>query len=204
MTRVKVCGLTTVDDARMCVAAGVDAIGLNFWPGSVRRCDEAVARDIVQAVAGRTLVVGVFVDASFEELTRLKAEVGLDCLQLHGDEPPALLERFLPHAYKALRVRGEDAIEAARRFPGEHILFDAYVPGMPGGTGATFDWEVAKRVAKERKLTLAGGITPENAAQAVRAVEPFCVDTASGVESSPGQKDPALVEAFVRAVREAR
>jgi phosphoribosylanthranilate isomerase len=203
MTRVKVCGLTSIEDALMCVDAGVHAIGLNFWSGSVRRCDEATARAIAQAVRGQTLVVGVFVDASAEELARVRDTVGLDCLQLHGDEPPELVARFLPHAYKALRVRNGSVVETARRFPGEHLLLDAYVAGLPGGTGATFDWSVARLVGSERKVTLAGGITPENAYDAVREVAPYCIDTASGVESSPGRKDERMVRELVSEVKRA-
>jgi len=201
--RVKICGITSVRDAQMCVDAGADALGLNFWSGSVRRCDESVAREIAASFAGRVLLVGVFVDAGFDELSRVKAGVGLDCLQLHGDEPPELVARFLPHAYKALRVRDGSVIEAAQRFPGEHILLDAYVAGLPGGTGATFDWSVAKAVAAQRKLTLAGGLTPENVGHAVREVGPYCVDTASGVEISPGVKSEAMVRAFVTEARAA-
>ncbi len=195
--RVKICGITSVADAEMCVAAGADAIGLNFWSGSVRACDETTARAIALAIGDRALLVGVFVDASQSELTRVKDAVGLGCLQLHGDEPPALVEQFLPHAYKALRVRGDSAVELARSFPGEHILLDAYVAGFPGGTGATFDWRVAKAVGAQRKLTLAGGLTVDNVADAVRDVSPYCVDTASGVESSPGIKSRSLVESFI-------
>ena len=198
MTRVKVCGLTSVDDALMGVEAGVDAIGLNFWSGSVRSVSEPVARDIADATRGKVLIVGVFVDASAAELTRIRDLVGLDCVQLHGDEPPELLAQFLPHAYKALRVRDGSAVESARAYPGEHVLLDAYVPGLPGGTGATFDWSVARLVARERKVTLAGGITPDNVAEAVREVAPYCVDTASGVELSPGHKDARLVRELVR------
>ena len=201
MVRVKVCGVTSLEDARVCVAAGVDAIGLNFWPKSVRRCEEGRARDIVQALAGQALFVGVFVDAAAEEIERLVRQVGLGCVQLHGDESPAMVQRFLPHAYKAVRVRGESVLSITRSFPGEHVLLDAYVPGSPGGTGAVFDWQLARAVAQERKLTLAGGLTPANVAAAVQAVRPYCVDTASGVESAPGVKDPALVSAFVEAAR---
>lgn len=201
MARIKVCGVTTVSDALMCVAAGVDAIGLNFWPKSVRRCDEETARQIVQAVAGTTLMVGVFVDADVAEVERIRDQVGLGCVQLHGSESPEMLAHFLPHAYKALRVRGPAVREEAARFGGEYVLLDAYVPGMPGGTGATFDWALAAELARERKVTLAGGITPENAAEAARKVRPFCIDVASGVESAPGIKDRSMVEALVRAVR---
>jgi phosphoribosylanthranilate isomerase len=203
MVRVKVCGVTSLADARACVEAGVDAIGLNFWAGSVRRCEEGIAREIVSELHGRTLFVGVFVDAEEGEIARTIEHVKLDCVQLHGAEPPALLTRFLPHAYKALRVRGADVLDEVRAYPGEHVLLDAYVKGMPGGTGATFDWTLARAVASERKLTLAGGLTPENVAEAVRQVAPYCVDTASGVESAPGIKDYARVRAFVRNAREA-
>jgi phosphoribosylanthranilate isomerase len=203
MARVKVCGVTSVEDALMCSEAGVDAIGLNFWPRSVRRCPEQVARQIADAVAGRVLLVGVFVDAEEEEIARLRSALDLGCVQLHGAEPPALVARFLPHAYKALRVRDAGVLAEVRTFPGEYVLLDAYVPGAPGGTGATFDWSLAAQVARERKLTLAGGLTPRNVADAVRAVRPYCVDTASGVESAPGVKDPELVRAFVAAARSA-
>ncbi len=185
----------------MCVEEGVDAIGLNFWPSSVRRCDEEMARAIVQAVGKRVLIVGVFVDATLSEVERVRDQVGLGCVQLHGAESPEMLARLLPHAYKALRVRGPGVREEAQRFGGKYVLLDAYVPGMPGGTGATFDWALAAELAREREVTLAGGLTPENVAEAVRQVRPFCVDTASGVESGPGIKDRALVRALVEAVR---
>lgn len=201
MVRVKVCGVTSVADANMCVELGVDAIGLNFWPRSVRRCELSIARDIVSNLRGRTLFVGVFVDASEAEIASTVEQVGLDCVQLHGDEPPALVQRFLPHAYKALRVRGESPLALVRSYPGEYILLDAYVPGMPGGTGAVFDWTLAREVALERKLTLAGGLTAQNVAAAVRAVRPYCVDTASGVESAPGVKSRELVAGFVSSAR---
>lgn len=203
MVRVKVCGVTSLSDARMCVEAGVDAIGLNFWSGSVRRCDERVAREIVQALSGKTLFVGVFVDATAGEIARVRDEIGLDCVQLHGDEPPALVDQFLPHAYKALRVKGANVDEEVARYPGEHVLLDAYVKGLPGGTGEVFDWQLARRVALTRKLTLAGGLTDKNVGDAVQAVRPYCVDTASGVEKAPGVKSRTLVHAFVAAARSA-
>lgn len=202
MTRVKICGLTRSDDALHSVQAGADAIGLNFWPRSPRAVDVARARAIADAVRGRTLIVGVFVDASDEEIDRVRAEVGLECIQLHGSEPPEQLQRLLPHAYKALAVRDASSIDAARRYPGEHLLLDAFVPGQPGGTGHTFRWELAQDLARERHVTLAGGLTPTNVAAAIAAVRPFCVDTASGVESAPGIKHHALVTAFIRAAKE--
>ncbi|MET0286260.1 MAG: phosphoribosylanthranilate isomerase [Polyangiales bacterium] len=200
MVRVKICGVTSLEDARRTLDAGADAIGLNFWAKSARRCSEEVAREIVAAFKGQTLFVGVFVDSSADEVERIRTSVGLDCVQLHGEEPPSMVQRFLPHAYKAVRVRG-DVLAAVRAYPGEHVLLDAYVPGLPGGTGATFDWNLARAVAAERKLTLAGGLTPDNVRAAVATVNPYCVDVASGVESAPGVKDPALVRAFIANAR---
>lgn len=201
MVRTKICGITSLADAEMCLAAGADALGLNFWPRSVRRVSESEAARIADALRDKVLLVGVFVDADEAEVRRLRDGLGLGCVQLHGDESPELLAQFLPHAYKAVRVRGADVAAEVARFGGEHVLLDAYVKGMPGGTGATFDWALAQQIARQRKLTLAGGITPDNVADAVRAVRPYCVDTASGVESAPGVKDATLVRAFIAGAR---
>jgi len=201
MVEVKICGLTTVDDAVRCGELGADAIGLNFWAGSPRRVDVAKALEIVEAVADRATIVGVFVDFTLDRVREILQETGIPWAQLHGDEPPELLAKLLPQAYKAIGVRDGSAVELARSYPGEHILLDASVPGMPGGTGRTFDWEIAATVAQERKLTLAGGLTPDNVAEAVRVVQPFRVDVASGVESAPGLKDPGLVRRFIEAAR---
>jgi len=202
-TKVKICGVTDAEAARQAVAAGADAIGINFYPRSPRCVDEATARAIVDAVAGRALTVGVFVDWPADDLEPLKQRVGLACVQLHGDESPEYVARFLPHAYKALRLRGPESLAEAARYGGEHLLVDAYVPGEPGGTGARSDWNLAAQIARTRKVTLAGGLNPDNVAAAIRAVQPFCVDVASGVETRPGHKDPALVEAFITAAKNA-
>ena len=197
MTFVKICGVMSVEDARVCVEAGADAIGLNFAPSSPRCVTREVAAAIVASLPGHVLSVGVFVDADYAELVDTQRQVGLGCLQLHGSEAPELLARCLPHAYKAIRVQGAASIDEAARYPGDHILLDAYVPGVAGGTGHTFDWELAARIARARKLTLAGGLRPENVAAAIAAVQPYCVDVASGVEAGVGKKDPARVRAFV-------
>lgn len=197
-TEVKVCGLTTVEDAAMCVDLGVDALGLNFWPGTPRKIEVDVAKTIVRAFP-EIEIVGVFVDASAEEIERLRDAIGFDWVQLHGDEPPSMLDE-LPRAYKAVGIAGEDDLKRVVSFPGERILLDARVPGaMPGGTGHRFDWDLAVNVAQQRKLTLAGGLHPSNVGEAIERVKPHRVDVASGVESAPGVKDRALVEAFVAA-----
>ena len=201
MVEVKICGLTTVDDALRCIEAGADAIGLNFWPRSPRHVDIPTARAIVQAAGDRAAMVGVFVDFNLKQVREILRETGVLWAQLHGDEPPELVAELLPTAYKAIGVKDGSAIELARSYPGEHLLLDASVPGMPGGTGRTFDWEIAAAVAKERKLTLAGGLNPDNVAEAIRVVNPFRVDVASGVEASPGKKDPAQVQAFITAAK---
>jgi phosphoribosylanthranilate isomerase len=203
MVEIKVCGLTSVDDAARCVELGVDALGLNFWSGSPRSTDVATAKDIVRAVIGRVQLVGVFVDAGVAEVLEIMNQTGVEWAQLHGDETPDMVASLLPRAYKAIGVKDGSAVELARTFPGEHLLVDASVPGMPGGTGRTFDWTIAATIARERTLTLAGGLTPDNVADAIRAVRPFRVDVASGVESLPGKKDPNLVRAFVEAVQSA-
>ena len=201
MVEVKICGLTTVDDAVRCIEAGADAIGLNFWPGSPRCVDVATARAIVEGAGDRAVMVGVFVDFTLEQVREILRETGIQWAQLHGDEPPELLAELLPNAYKAIAVKDASAIELARSYPGEHLLLDASVRGMPGGTGRTFDWDIAAAVAKERKLTLAGGLNPDNVAKAIQAVSPFRVDVASGVEIAPGRKDHAQVQAFITAAK---
>lgn len=207
-TRIKICGITRVEDAVTAVREGADTIGLNFWPGTKRRVEVDVAREIVREVQGAAEIVAVFVDADEATIRATLEHTGIAWVQLHGTEPPSFLARFLPNAYKALGVRADDTAESVRArvasYGGVHVLLDASVPGaMPGGTGHTFDWSIARAVAADpaRKLTLAGGLRPENVADAVRAVRPYRVDVASGVESSPGVKDPLRVRALIEAVR---
>ena len=200
--RIKICGITTIADAEGCVAAGADMIGLNFVPGSPRAIDVARARDIADAVRGRAEIVGVVADLDEATLVALRAAVGLDRLQLHGSEPPELVATLAPHAFKALRVgSAEDAAEASR-YAGL-VLIDAKVAGALGGTGRTVDLALAAPLARARPILLAGGLRPENVADAVRAVEPWGVDAASGVEIAPGVKDLDAVAALVRAARSA-
>ncbi len=207
---VKICGVTRVADGQVAVKAGATAIGLNFVPGSPRCLEVSSARVLSEAIAaasgGKVLVVGVVADLSVEAMTALIADARLGCLQLHGDESPAVLAAMLPHAYKALRIGTAADVAAAALYPGEYLLADAKSEGGAlGGTGKTFDWSLVAGLARTRKLTLAGGLRPGNVAEAVRAVRPFCVDVASGVEppGQPGIKDPRLIDAFVRAATSA-
>jgi phosphoribosylanthranilate isomerase len=201
MIRVKVCGVTSAEQAIACAEAGVDAIGVNFIAASPRRIDEGTARAIVAAVGERTLVVAVVAGMGVEAMRALARRTGVGCLQLHGDESADDVAAMLPHAYKAVRVAGPEDVAVAEAMPGEYVLVDAKVPGALGGTGHAFDWALVVRLATRRRLVLAGGLTPGNVAAAVRLVRPWCVDVASGVESAPGVKDVAKVNAFVAAAR---
>jgi phosphoribosylanthranilate isomerase len=198
---VKICGITTVEDAVFCVKAGATALGLNFVPASPRAISLEVARAIAASVEGKVLVVGVVANMTVERMRLLRDDVPLGCLQLHGDEPPEVLQALLPHAYKAFRVADARDVDEAERFLGDYVLVDAKVAGALGGTGQVVDPGLVRELARRRRLTLAGGLTPETVAEAIRAVQPYCVDVASGVESSPGKKDPEKVIAFVRAAR---
>lgn len=202
--RVKICGITSVEDALMCVEAGADALGLNFIASSKRLISLPLARSIASAVGHRALVVGVVADMDTESLLRLRDGVPLGCLQVHGHEAPSDLLPLLPHAYKGVRIAGPEDVDRARLYPGDFLLVDTYSPSALGGTGTTFDWNLVVGLAREKKLTLAGGLTPANVAQAVSLVKPYAVDVASGVERAhgrPGQKDEVKVRAFVENAR---
>lgn len=202
---VKVCGVTSAGDARMAAEAGADAIGLVFWPKSPRAVGIAAARRIAAAVAAPVVRVGVFVDAAAAEIVRIVEAVGLDLVQLHGDERPELLEQLPRRAWKALRVgAGLTAGDVAPWARAAGLLLDARVPGTPGGTGRSFDWTMTAAV-RERIgfLVLAGGLDASNVGRAVAVARPDGVDVSSGVESAPGRKDAAKVRAFVEAARSA-
>lgn len=203
MTAIKICGITTAEDAESALALGVEALGVNLWSGSKRRCSVAVARDVVRLAEDRARVIAVVVDATLEDIARVRAELGIAWVQLHGDEPDDVVRAAMPHAIKAVRARGDAGYAEALRAPGIEILLDASVPGEKGGTGVRADWALATRVARERPLWLAGGLDPMNVADAIARVRPMGVDVASGVERAPGEKDRARLEAFVRAVRAA-
>lgn len=205
MIRVKICGLTTVEDARWALRVGADALGLNFVPGTPRCLETGQAREMAQALPPFGTRVGVFVNEPAERVAEVARIVGLDAAQLHGDETPEecrwLIGRGL-RVIRALRVKGPETMAEIDAFAGCAILLDAYVEGALGGTGRTFDWRLAERAACERPIILSGGLRPENVADAVRRVRPYGVDSSSGVEgAAPGRKDPERVLRFVRNAR---
>lgn len=201
MIQVKICGVTTVGQALACVELGADAIGVNFVPSSPRRIDVPTARAIVRAVGGASLLVGVVADMSVLAMQTLLGETQVGCLQLHGDETDDEVAAMLPHAYKAVRVKDAADIARADTAPGKYVMVDAKVEGFLGGSGHRVDGSLVAGLARRRRLVLAGGLTPDNVASAIVEVRPWCVDVASGVESSPGVKDVAKVRAFIAAAR---
>lgn len=199
---MKVCGVTTLKAALAAVDAGADMVGLNFHPPSVRYLEPEAAKRLSRAVARanpRVLRVGVFVNCAPHVVLGLLEQCELDLAQLSGDETPADLGRLDGRAFKAVRSP-QDAGRFART-DAPALLFDADVPGFYGGAGRQADWTAAERLAREYPLMLAGGLTPENVAGAVAAVQPWGVDVASGVESAPAIKDPLRMAAFVRAAK---
>jgi phosphoribosylanthranilate isomerase len=204
VTNVKICGITTVDDARNAVELGAWAIGLVFDPHSPRACDPATAEAIGAELRRRTLVTGVFVNATLDEVALIADQCSLGMLQLHGDEGPAYCReaarRTGGKVVKAARVRDAAAVRALEPFRVDYHLLDAYSPGRRGGTGETFAWELAAARPGAVPLILAGGLTADNVGAGIAATRPYAVDTASGTESAPGRKDPAKVRAFFRAV----
>ena len=195
---VKICGITNTEDALVAVEAGADAIGFIFVPNTPRFIEVAAAREIAGGVPERVKKVGVFVDEPVEAVNRLAREVPLDLVQLHGSMSPEAAALVEVPFVKVVRVSGAIDVEQLKAYKARAYLLDTYVEGAHGGTGKTFDWDLALPVvAAGLPVLLSGGLTPENAAEAVQRVRPFGVDVSSGVEASPGKKDHAKVRAFV-------
>jgi phosphoribosylanthranilate isomerase len=202
---IKVCGITRLEDAEHAAELGAWAIGMNFWPGSARRCSRADAEAIGAALHRRTELAGVFVNEHLDVVAEAADAFGLTLLQFHGDEGPVYCaeaaRRTGAKTIKAARVAGRSDIRDLRAFQTDFHLLDAHVPGERGGTGVTFAWELVSEHPRDRPLILSGGLTVENVGAAIAAVRPFAVDVASGVEAAPGVKDHAQMTAFAQAVR---
>jgi phosphoribosylanthranilate isomerase len=205
MTKIKICGIKTVNDALAAMDAGADLIGFNFYPKSPRYISVGQCRDLMSVMRkyGHITYVGVFVNASVAEIRATMETCALTLAQLHGDETPGMLDSLYGRAFKAFRGVPE-SLQGFVREDAPAFLVDASVKGSYGGTGVRADWSGAAQLAKQYPLLLAGGLTAENVAEAVRRVGPWGVDVASGVESSPGMKDVHKMKAFIRAVRSAK
>jgi phosphoribosylanthranilate isomerase len=204
--KVKICGITNWTDARRSVEAGAQFLGFNFYRPSPRYIQPAAARRIIRRLPAGIATVGVFVNESESNMLAIARRVGLDYLQLHGDEPPeqvARLKREFP-VIKAVRVRDSFRPKQLDSFSrASAILLDGFDFRRHGGTGKTFDWNLARASNGSRRIFLAGGLTPENVAEAIRVARPYAVDVCSGVEARPGRKDPARIVALMWAVKAA-
>lgn len=208
---IKICGITTLEDALEALAAGADILGFNFYPHSPRYISPTVCQAVVRAVREAhpwAILVGVFVNAPAAQVLDTLDTCGLDLAQLSGDEPPEILEQLGERAFKAFRPRSQDELESLLRiYPlrreGPAALVDAMKPGLYGGSGQMANWRAAAWLAQRAPILLAGGLTPENVAMAIAQVQPWGVDVASGVEAAPGRKDKIRLRAFVQQVRKA-
>jgi phosphoribosylanthranilate isomerase len=204
MTKVKICGITTADDARMAVAAGADAIGLVFFDKSPRCVDAERAAGIVAAIPPFVQVVGLFVNAPLELVNATADRAGLDIVQLHGEETPSYCDAVNRRVMKAFRVKGPESLAPIASYRVAGLLLDAYSPNSYGGTGERFDWDLVLAAKVHGPIILAGGLTPDNVASAVSQVSPYAVDVSSGVELSPGRKNPEQVRRFIEAAKGGR
>jgi phosphoribosylanthranilate isomerase len=199
---IKICGITSRDDAHLAADAGASAIGLMFYDQSARAVTPAQSSAIVDGLSPFVARVGVFVNPSEELVWRAIHAAGLTVLQFHGEEPPEFCLRFGLMTMKAFRIKDASSLEALGRYPTDAWLLDAYSSAGHGGTGERFNWDLAVQArGMGRPIVLAGGLTPENVAAAIARVVPFGVDVSSGVESAPGRKDPAKVRAFIAAAK---
>jgi phosphoribosylanthranilate isomerase len=194
---VKICGITRLEDALAAARLGADWLGFNFWPQSKRYLPPAAAAEIVRALPASVTAVGVFVDPTAAELAEAVGASGVTLAQLHGDETPAFCAAAPVPVVKGIRVKDEHSLAALASYEVAAFLLDSATAGY-GGSGQAFDWMLAAAAARSVPVWLAGGLVPDNVAEAVRRVRPRGVDVASGVESSPGVKDPARMEAFIR------
>lgn len=201
--RVKICGLTRPEQALLAAELGADFIGLNFYPPSPRYVEPGLAVEIAAAVRGAARVVGVFVNCPAEQIAAIDARVGLDLVQLHGDESPAQARVFAPRVIRALRVAGPldpRWLESWEEVWG--LLLDSHRPGLYGGTGESWDFATLGAVGAGRPVFIAGGLSPGNVRAAIAAARPWGIDVCSGVESVPGRKDPALLERFFKEIHD--
>ena len=202
--RVKICGITRVEDALAAVDAGADALGFMFYEASSRGVTPGQVLEILRELPPFVARVGVFVNPLAANVRATITETGIDTLQFHGEESPAFCRQFGLRVIKAFRVRDAESLKPLADFQCETWLLDSFVEGKHGGTGAGFNWDLAAQAVKQGgRVILAGGLTPENAADAVRRVRPYALDVSSGVELTPGEKDAARVRAFIAAAKSA-
>lgn len=197
MVKVKICGITNLEDAMIAVEAGADALGFVFYDKSPRCVEPGKAADIIRALPPFVAAVGLFVNADINFVNLAADSCRLDVVQLHGEETPDFCSRVGRRVIKVFRVRDAQSIAPIQDYRVAGYLLDAYSSGAYGGTGLSFNWEIAKIAKKYGPVILAGGLTPDNIRQAVETVQPYAVDVSSGVEAAPGKKDPDKVRKFI-------
>ena len=203
MVRIKICGITNLEDALLAAELGADALGFIFYAKSPRSVAPETAREIIRQLPPLVLSIGVFVDEEAAVVRDLAARVGLDWVQLHGQEPPDYCRSLGRRVLKGFRIKDEESLQELQPYRGavQAFLLDTYKQAQTGGTGETFDWQLAKQAKGYGPIVLAGGLTAANVAQAIEiAARPQAVDVASGVEAAPGKKDPEKLRAFFKAV----
>lgn len=203
MIKIKICGITNLDDALMAANLGADALGFNFYKKSPRYIEPEKAADIIAQLPPIIMPVGVFVNEREEKIREAQSMACIQTVQFHGDESPEFCQRFGARVIKAFQVKDKETIKHMAQYHVGAFLLDSYRNGQRGGTGATFDWHLAVVAKTFGRIILAGGLTPENAAEAVKLVQPYGVDVASGVEREPGIKDHQKLKKFITEVRRA-
>jgi len=202
MVKVKICGITNLEDAILSVETGADALGFVFYDKSPRHILPELASEIIHHLPPFVQTVGLFVNDNPARINLISDSCGLDIVQLHGDETPAFCTKLNRRVIKALRVRDITSLEEMTRFKVAAFLLDAWSPAAYGGTGQTFNWDIAEIAAKNSCVVLAGGLTVENVAEAIRKTRPYAVDVSSSLELSPGKKDFAKICAFIKNAKE--
>lgn len=201
MLKVKICGITNLEDAMQAVDAGADALGFVFHKKSPRFVDPEIAGDIIKRLPPFVTTVGVFVNDGADVVNSVVERAGLNAAQLHGDEPPEYCSKITAKVIKAFRVRDEKDIYGIKAYNASAFLLDAYVEGAHGGTGKMFNWSLAAEAKKHGRIILSGGLTPDNVKDAVNQVRPYAVDVSSGVEKCHGKKDHDKVLNFIMAAK---
>ncbi|MEK6583626.1 MAG: phosphoribosylanthranilate isomerase [Nitrospirota bacterium] len=204
MVKVKICGITNLEDAQAAAEAGADALGFVFYPDSPRFIDPGNARAIIAKLPVFITSVGVFVDESEDLIRRIIREGGIQILQFHGSESPVLCTRFREKVIKAIRIKDEESISEMQMYDVDTFLLDTYLDCAKGGTGKTFNWKYAEMAKENGRIILSGGLNPSNIGDAVRKLKPYGVDVSSGVEISPGKKDHVKIREFVREAKKVK
>ena len=204
MVRIKICGITNLDDAMAAAELGTDALGFNFYPESPRYITPEKAAEIIYQLPPLIMTVGIFVNESEERVRDIESQTGIQVLQFHGDESPEYCERFERRVIKAFRVKDRESLHSILHYKVSAILLDSHTDGLRGGTGVPFDWGLARDAAVSRRVILAGGLTADNVGEAIKRVRPYGVDVAGGVEKEKGIKDFGTMKKFIAEVRKVK